>query len=408
MNPLPQRGVIRAIGAPRWYTSDMTSAYVVGSAGTRCGRFPDATVAAMAIEALDGALADAGIDVERLDAIFFANALSGLMTGQECVRGQVALRHSRYGGIPTVNVENACASGSTALHLACMAIDACTYETVAVVGSEKMSHPDRRRPIEALAGAADVDLLRDAPEDRSIFMDSYAERARGRIERYGWTAADFAGVVVKNRRHAIHNEAAQFRNPMTVEEVLGSRMIVDPLTLPMCSPIGDGAAALVLTATPQPGTDPIRIRASALSATGGTKPGSVVQRASATAREQSGLSATDVDVIEVHDATASAEIEAYEHLGLAAPGEGNRLIAEGRVMLGGPLPVNPSGGLISRGHPVGATGVLQVVELVMQLRDRAGARQIEPVPKLGLAQNAGGFVEGDNAVGVVTVLEREA
>lgn len=385
----------------------MTSAYVVGSAGTRCGRFPDATVASMAIEALDAALADAALDVERVDAIFFSNALSGLMTGQECVRGQVALRHSRYGGIPTVNVENACASGSTAVHLACMAIDAGTYETVAVVGSEKMSHPDKRRSIDALAGAADVDLLADAPDDRSIFMDSYAERARGRIERDGWSPADFASVVVKNRRHAIHNEAAQFRNPMTVDEVLASRMIIDPLTLPMCSPIGDGAAALVLTATPDPGADPIRIRASALSATGGSAPGTVVQRASASAREQSGIAADAVDVIEVHDATASAEIEAYEHLGLAEPGEGNRLIADGRVLLGGPLPVNPSGGLISRGHPVGATGVLQIVELVLQLRARAGQRQIDPVPRLGLAQNAGGFVEGDNAVGVVTILERE-
>jgi acetyl-CoA acyltransferase len=385
----------------------VTSAYIVGSAATRCGRFPDATVAGMAIEALDAALADAGCETEQVEAIFFANALSGLMTGQECVRGQVALRHSRYGGIPTVNVENACASGSSALHLACMAIDSGLYETVAVVGSEKMSHPDKRRPIQALAGAADVDLLADGPEDHSVFMDSYAERARGRIERYGWSPADFAGVVVKNRGHAVHNPDAQFRKAMTVDEVLSSRMITAPLTLPMCSPIGDGAAALVLTGAPDGAAAPIRVRASALSATGGSAPGSVVQRASATAREQSGLSAEDVDVIEVHDATASAELEAYEHLGLAQPGEGNRLIAEGTTVLGGALPVNTGGGLLSRGHPVGATGVLQVVELVAQLRGRAGERQVDLDPRLGLAQNAGGFVEGDNAVGVITVLERE-
>ena len=361
----------------------------------------------MAIEALDAAVADAGPDTPRIEAIFFANALSGLLTGQECVRGQVALRHSHYGGIPTVNVENACASGSTALHLACMAIDAGQYETVAVVGSEKMSHPDKRRSIAALAGAADVDLLADAPEDHSVFMDSYAERALGRIERFGWTPADFARVVVKNRLHAVHNPDAQFRKTMTVDEVLSSRMITEPLTLPMCSPIGDGAAALVLTATPNGAASAIRVRASALSATGGPAPGSVVQRASATAREQSGLSAEDVDVIEVHDATASAELEAYEHLGLAAPGEGNRLIAEGRTVLGGALPVNTGGGLLSRGHPVGATGVLQVVELVAQLRGRAGERQVDLEPRLALAQNAGGFVEGDNAVAVITVLERE-
>jgi acetyl-CoA acyltransferase len=385
----------------------MTGAYIIGTGATRCGRFPDATVAGLAVEALDAAVADAGPEMGRIEAIFFANALSGLMTGQECVRGQVALRHSRYGGIPTINVENACASGSSALHLACMAIDAGTYETVAVVGSEKMSHPDKRRPIQALAGAADVDLLGDTPADHSVFMDSYAERARGRIERNGWNPGDFARVVVKNRQHAVHNPGAQFRTAMTVEEVLASRMITEPLTLPMCSPIGDGAAALVVTGTPNGTAAPIRIRASALSATGGPAPGSVVQRASVTAREQSGLIAEDVDVIEVHDATASAELEAYEHLGLAAPGEGNRLIAEGITVMGGALPVNTGGGLLSRGHPVGATGVLQVVELVAQLRGRAGKRQVDPDPRLALAQNAGGFVEGDNAVAVITVLERE-
>ena len=385
----------------------VSAAQITGSAATRCGRFADATVASLAIEALDGAIVDAGIGTGRVEAIFFANALSGLITGQECVRGQVALRHSRYGGIPTVNVENACASGSTALHLACMAIDSGLYETVAVVGAEKMSHPDRTRPIRALAGAADVDQLQENGARHSVFMESYAERARNRIERHGWTAADFAQVVVKNRRHAVHNVGAQFRQEMTVDEVLASRMITAPLTLPMCSPIGDGAAALIVAADATGADAPIRVRASALSATGGREVGSVVQRASATAREQSGLSASAVGVIEVHDATASAELEAYEHLGLAAPGEGNRLVAEGRVVLGGPLPVNTSGGLLSRGHPVGATGVMQIVELVAQLRGRAGARQVDPVPKLALAQNAGGFLEGDNAAAVITVLERE-
>ena len=385
----------------------MSSAYIVGAGQTACGRFADASVASLAIEALDAALSDAALSPDRVDAIFFSNALSGLMTGQECVRGQVALRHSRYGGIPIVNVENACASGSTALHLACQAIDAGAYETVVVVGSEKMSHIDRRRPIKALEGAADVELLADAPEDHSVFMDSYAARALRRIDRYGWKPADFASVVVKNRRHATGNPGAQYRKEMTVEEVLGSRMISEPLPLPMCSPIGDGAAALVLTGTPDGANSAIHVRASALSATGGSAPGSVVQRATATAREQSGLGANDVGVIEIHDATASAELEAYEHLGLAAEGEGHRLISEGRTVLGGSLPVNTSGGLLSRGHPVGATGVLQIMELVAQLRGRADARQIDPMPKLALAQNAGGFVEGDNAVAVITILERK-
>jgi acetyl-CoA acetyltransferase len=364
-------------------------------------------VASLAVEALDGALDDAALRPDRLDAIFFANALSGLMTGQECVRGQVALRHTRYGGIPVVNVENACASGSTALHLACQAIDSGVYETVAVVGAEKMSHADRSRPLKALEGAADVEQLADSPCDRSVFMDSYAERAQTRMERFGWEASDYASVVVKNRRHAARNPTAQYRAELSLEAVLGSRMVCDPLTLPMCCPIGDGGAALVLTGTPDRQGDAVRVRASAVSATGGPQRGTVVQRATAAAREQGGVAPEEVHVIEVHDATASAELEAYEHLGLAAEGEGNLLIGTGHTALGGALPVNTSGGLLSRGHPVGATGVLQIVELMAQLRDRAGQRQIDPVPTLALAQNAGGFVEGDNAVAVVTVLERE-
>jgi acetyl-CoA acetyltransferase len=383
-----------------------TSAHIIGSGQTPCGKFPGASVASLAVEALDAALADAGVDPARVDAIFFANALSGLMTGQECVRGQVALRQTRYGGIPVFNVENACASGSTALNMACLAIDSGAYETVAVVGSEKMSDPDRSLPIRALAGAADVALLDHTDSGHSVFMDSYAERARRRISDQGWEPSDFARVSVKNRHHAAHNPGAQYRQPLTVEEVLASRMIAEPLTLPMCSPIGDGAAALVLSGSQDGQREAIHVRASALSATGGPAPGSVAERAAAKAREQAGLDASDVDVIEIHDATASAELEAYEHLGLAPKGEGNRLIIEGKTELGGALPVNTGGGLLARGHPVGATGVLQIAELVDQLRGHADGRQVEPVPRLALAHNAGGFVEGDNAAAVVTILER--
>ena len=387
----------------------MSSAYIIGSGQTPCGKFPDATVASLAVQALDAALSDAGVDPEQVEAIFFANALSGLITGQECVRGQVALRTTRYGGIPVFNVENACASGSTALNMASLAIDAGAYETVAVVGSEKMSDPnDRTLPIRALSGAADIAMIDRTDANHSVFMDSYAERARRRIAEQGWEASDFARVSVKNRHHAAHNPGAQYRQQLTVEEVLASRMISEPLTLPMCSPIGDGAAAVVVTGSPNGKRDAIHIRASAISATGGSAPGSVAERAAATASEQAGLAAIDVDVIEIHDATASAELEAYEHLGMAPKGEGNRLIVEGSTEIGGSLPVNTNGGLLARGHPVGATGVLQIAELVDQLRGRANGRQVEPVPKLALAHNAGGFVEGDNAAAVVTVLERSS
>ena len=248
----------------------MASAYMVGAGQTGCGRFPTATVASLAIEALDAALDDAGIAEPRIEAIFFSNALSGLMTGQECVAGRSLCGTRATADIPIVNVENACASGSTALHLACQAIDAGAYEAVAVVGSEKMSHPDRRRPIRALEGDADVELVADGPEDHGVFMDSCAERARRRIEEQGWRPSRLRWVVVKNRRHAVHNPGAQFREEMTVAEVLGSRMITEPLTLPMCSPIGDGAAALCSPRDRRAESRAIHVRASALRETGGS------------------------------------------------------------------------------------------------------------------------------------------
>jgi acetyl-CoA acetyltransferase len=229
----------------------------------------------------------------------------------------------------------------------------------------------------------------------------YAERARARIARGEWTPRDLALVVVKNRRHAARNPIAQYRRELTVEEVLASRQIVDPLTLPMCSPIGDAAAALVVTGSRR-ARGGVRVLASAMSSVG--KGGSVVRRAAERAYEQAGLGPDDVGVAELHDAAASAEIEEYEYLGFAPEGEGHRLVESGETGLGGRHPVNTSGGLISRGHPVGATGVLQIIELVDQLRGRAGGRQVEPVPRHGLAQNAGGFVAGDNAVAVVTIL----
>jgi acetyl-CoA acyltransferase len=380
----------------------LTNAWIVGSAATPCGRFSDLSLGDLARAAVEGALVDAGVSLEAIDAVFFANALEGTLSGQECIRGQVALRSSLLGGVPVVNVENACASGSSALHLACLAADAGAYETVLVVGAEKMSHQDRALPLAALDGATDVATLESGPRDRSIFMDRYAARALTRIELGDWTRTDLARVVVKNRRHAAANPIAQYRQELTAEAVLASRLIVDPLTLPMCSPIGDAAAALVVTGSPSDDQSPVRVLASAMASVGAN--GSVVRTAAERAYEQAGLGPRDLDVAEVHDAAASAEIEEYEHLTFVSEGEGRRLIAMGETQLGGRLPVNTSGGLISRGHPVGATGVLQIVELVDQLRGRARERQVEPRPRHALAQNAGGFLEGDNAVAVVTVL----
>jgi acetyl-CoA acetyltransferase len=199
---------------------------------------------------------------------------------------------------------------------------------------------------------------------------------------------------------------AQYRDRLSVEEVLGARVIVEPLTLPMCSPIGDAAAGVVVTSRERAaGSDAVRILASVVaSGRPGAEP--AVTRAARQAYEEAGIGPADIDLAEVHDATASAEIEECEHLGFSPEGEGHRLVFSGATSLGGRLPVNTSGGLICRGHPVGATGVLQVVELVTQLRGRAGDRQVEG-PRHALAQNAGGFLGDDVAVAVVTILSTQ-
>jgi acetyl-CoA acyltransferase len=385
-------------------------AHVIGAAATPCRRDPDTSASQLAMTAVAEALTDAGVTTKAIDAVYVANALAGLISGQECIRGQVYLQGTPLLGLPIFNVENACASGATAVNLACQAVSAGSYETVMVLGIEKMSHPDKARTFEALKGALDVEAhpptggVDDGGSNRSVFMDVYARKARAHNERYGSTPAHFAMVVEKNRAHAALNPIAQFREPLTVDEVLGSRMISDPLTLPMCSPIGDAAAALVITTKERAARHRGRVEVAASAVTSG-RPGSdpAVTRAARAAYDGAGVTPGEIDLAEVHDATASAEVEAYEHLGFAAEGEGHLLVASGATSLGGRLPVNTSGGLICRGHPVGATGVLQLVELVTQLRGRAGARQVDR-PRLGLAQNAGGILEGDAAVAVVTIL----
>jgi acetyl-CoA acetyltransferase len=381
----------------------MTGAMIVGTGATRCGRFLDRSLRDAAAEAVQAALTDADVGGDEVEAVFVGNGLAGLIEGQECIRGEVYLQDTELQGLPIVNCENACASGSSALHLACMAIASGSYETVVVLGAEKMAHAEKTRPLEALKGARDVSVPVPADPRRSVFMDHYAEKARAHRARSGWTAEDLARVVVTSRRHGALNPIAQFREETTVDEVLAARMIVDPLTLPMCSPIGDGAAALVLTgAAGAKGREGVRVLASAIRTA--TRSGSVVERAARAAYEQAGLGAEDVDVVEIHDAAASVELEELEHLGFAPEGHGHELVRLGDTALGGRIPVNTSGGLLSRGHPIGATGVLQVAELVEQLRDRAQSRQVRPTPRHALAQNAGGVLHGDSAVAVVTLL----
>lgn len=395
----------------------MERVMVAGAAMTRFGKYLDVPVKALAEEAVAGALADANLEAADVEMVFYSNAVAGMITGQEMIRGQAALRDTGLLGRPLVNVENACASATSAFYLAWMAVASGQVETAIAVGAEKMTHPDRTRAFDALATAVDLaetDALRrragltDGGDDRSFFMDLYALTARSYMERSGATAADFAQVAVKNHRHGALNPKAQFRSELTVDEVLASRTIVPPLTLYMCAAIGDGASAVVVTSPDRAlraGRDDVEVLGTVLVSGEGREvteqPATV--RAAGRAYELAGVGPSDIDVVELHDAAATAELVTYEELGLCAPGDGPKLLASGDTALGGRVPVNPSGGLLSKGHPIGATGCGQLTELVDQLRGRAGARQV-PGARLALAENGGGYLGSDSAAMAVTIL----
>ena len=398
----------------------MRKAMIGGTGITPFGKFLESGVRPLTERAVSDSLKDAAVGIEDVEMVFFGNAAGGLLTGQECVRGQVALRHSGLLGKPIVNVENACASSSTAFQLARMAVASGAAEIVLAIGAEKMSNDDRSKPIKALESAADLDELAElqrhiAPDGAgtgSVFMDLYASVARDYMENSGATAEDFARVSVKQRHAGALNPIAQFRADVDLEEVLTSRMIADPITLMMCSSIGDGAAALVVMsaeAAAKRDIRPVEILACEIRSGQGDDPEAppVATAASRAAFESAGLGPEDLNVVELHDAAAPAEYILSEQLGLCRPGDAISLLRSGRTALGGDMPINPSGGLISKGHPIGATGAAQLVELADQLRGRAGPRQAEGA-RIALAENGGGWIGNDAATATVTILAATA
>lgn len=372
---------------------------IVGVGMTPFGKLAERTLKQLAAEAVRQALADAGVEADAIQAVFAANSAAGLLTGQESVRGQVSLKDAGIGGVPIFNVENACASGSSAAHLAAAYICAGAAESVLVIGYEKMAVADRSAPFRAIEACSDVEELAAlkaalGPEvaKRSIFMDFYAEKVRRYFARSGAGPRHLAMIAAKNHSNGALNPYAQFRTAQTPESVLASRPVVEPLTLLMCSPVSDGAAALVIASpawASSRGLDGPEIAASAVRTDSFASEGSQTADTARRAYAAAGIMARDIDVAEVHDATAAGELFGYEDLGLAAPGEGWKLLEQGEVALGGRVPVNPSGGLLARGHPLGATGVAQLCELAWQLRGTAGARQVKGA-RVAVAQCSGG------------------
>lgn len=387
----------------------MREVFVAGAAMTRFGKYLERTNRDLVEQAVREALVDAQVEPSRVEACYVGNAVSGLMDGQESIRGQVVLRNTGLLGVPIVNVENACASASTALHLAWQAVASGLRDCVLVIGYEKLYDQDKAKSFRAFNSSMDLEEMKrrfpEAGEGRSVFMDLYASLVGNGAGAHLDVEA-LAMVSVKNHRHGALNPFAQFQEEVTLEQVLGSRRVAGPLTVLMCSPLSDGAAALVLVAGDgvRAGSR-VKILASVLTSGRGddvSKRGAV-ERAATEAYRRAGLGPEDLDVVELHDATTVAELKLYEELGLCAEGESARLVLDGVTWLGGRLPVNPSGGLLARGHPIGATGAAQVVELTWQLQGRCGQRQV-PEAKVALAQNSGGWVGTDAAACAVHIL----
>ncbi|MBM5812567.1 MAG: thiolase family protein [Gammaproteobacteria bacterium] len=381
----------------------MNDVYVIGVGMTPFRRAAREDLAGLGRIAALEALRDAGLTPAAIGGGYFANVLGPQLTG-EVTAGQFVLASIGVRRVPIVNVENACSSGSTALWLAVNGIRAGEFDVALVLGAEKMSVPG-------------LGLLRGGSEELEtqlgmVMPASFALRAARYLHEFEVTPAALAQVAVKNRRHAALNPLAQFREPVTLAQVLDSPLIADPITRLQCCPTADGAAAAVLASGRVARADrrAVRVDAAVLCTGSYQNPTDLVRwetdrRGSRMAYERAGIGPEDLDVVECHDAFTIAEVLHTEALGLCGPGEGARLAVEGATALGGRIPVNVSGGLLSRGHPLGATGCAQLIEIVQQLRGAGGARQVEGA-RVGLAQCMGGDQSGDAKSCTVFVASR--
>lgn len=377
--------------------------YVLGIGITPFGRMTDRTIDQIGKEAAISAIRDAGVAPAEIEAGFVANALGSMLFGDTTI-GQTILSGINVRGVPVLNVENACTSGSSALWLAWSAIRAGQMDMALVLGVEKMCVPGFGL---INSGRSEIDTQLGL-----VTPASFAMRAMRHMHEFGTTRAQMAAVVEKSRRHGRANPHAMFQKVESVADVLAAPLVADPLTRSECCPIADGAAAIVI------GSDKMARRLGA-----GVRIDSVVlhsglyenpmdlarwktdQQTCSRAYEQAGIGPEAIHVVECHDAFSIAEILHCEAMGLCAPGEGGPFVESGATSLGGRIPVNVSGGLLSRGHPVAATGVAQIVEIAAQLRGSANGRQVENA-RVGVAQCMGGDRAGDTKSCTVAVLSR--
>jgi len=411
----------------------MTNVYIIGLGMIRFNKYPDRDVREMAHEATRLVLSDAGLEKEALEAAYFSNTFWGMFDNQHSIRGQVVLRSMGIEAIPVTNVENACAGAATALHMAYTGIRAGMYDVALALGSEKITNPNKALSLSAYATAMDVGNFENQlklmetinqqldfkiPEDqtppgdgRSIFMDAYAMGARWHMKTFGSTQEQLALICAKNHWHGSLNPMAQYQEDMTVAQVLADKPIAYPLTRSMCAPVGDGAAAAIICSERYlqklSGARPIKIRASVLG-TGTDRDldgEDIGERLVKQAYDIAGVGPQDISLAELHDATAYGELHQTEAMGFCPMGQGGPYAESGATKLGGKQPVNTSGGLECRGHPIGASGLAQIYELGLQLRGEATGRQVEGA-RLGLAENGGGNIGVEEAAMCIHILER--
>jgi len=398
----------------------MNEVAIIGAGMTRFGKFLEKSIKDLVREAVEDALGDAGLEKKDIQAAYVGNAAAGLMTGQEMIRGQVTLSAMGIDGIPVFNVESACASSSSAFHLGWTAVAAGLHDCVLVAGFEKLYDKDKKKSFRALGTAVDIDMFRalleqkeasqgsgekifreGSGEKRSVFMDMYAFYTRQYMDLYGLTQEHFAKLSVKSHKNGALNPHAQYQKEVTLEEVLQSGDVAYPLTRMMCSPIGDGAAALIICSKSMAArhtTAPVWVEASVV---GSGKVESdannkLTPRLAPKVYEAAGIGPEEIDVIEVHDATSPSEIITLIELGICPGEDSPKWIDEGYMETTGKMPTNTSGGLVTKGHPVGATGCGQIYEIVEQLRGRAGKRQVKD-PRIGMTHNGGGIIGLDAA-----------
>lgn len=412
----------------------MSDIYIVGVGMTPFGRHLERSLYDLIGEAVGLALDDAGCDKAQLGAAYYGTLTNGQFQGQTAIPGPIAMRRLGIQGIPVFTVENACASGSSAFNLATIALQAGSCDIALAVGAEKMNIADKAKMFSAFDGGWDVGTVEQnkatllamgdgvtpppgsmSERPYSVFMDVYAAICRNHMRRYGTTQRQIAAVAAKNHAHSVHNPLAQFQKAFSIEEVLASPPIAYPLTTLMCSPISDGAAAVVLCNAAGlkrlhgAAGRAVRVLASVIqtgSDRGLDEPQKIVAHLAARkAYEIAGVSPAEVDVAEVHDASAIGEILNAESLMLVPFGEGGPAAERGDFSIGGRMPINPSGGLESKGHPIGATGLGQLHELVTQLRGEAGQRQVVGA-RIAAHENGGGLFGIEEAVVAVTLLAK--